>query len=226
MTCPQKASSKILEKDEKSNQDDSARVKELQRQLEEALQAKAEIEAELNTLKSASSEKVLEKENERPLEDANDNSVPPAPPMQESSSIPSPPPLPILVPPPMDGIPPLAPGMASAVPLPPSWPNESQNIPHGLKPKKKWNTPVPLKKANWITIPPQKMTEKSFWINVEEEKFANDEILRELDEKFSPVTKLKPENEEKNIYPVQNKWKSSKNSKTLMKNKQRRNNSV
>lgn len=41
------------------------------------------------------------------------------------------------------------------------------------------------------------MTEKSFWINVEEEKFANDEILRELDEKFSPVTKLKPENEEK-----------------------------
>ncbi|XP_045463105.1 titin-like [Harmonia axyridis] len=160
----------------KSNQDDSARVKELQRQLGEALQAKVEIEAKLNTLKSA---------------------IPPAPPMQESSSIPSPPPLPILVPPPMDGIPPLAPGMASAVPLPPSWPNESQNIPYGLKPKKKWNTPVPLKKANWITIPPRKMIEKSFWINVEEEKFANDEILRELDEKFFPVTKLKPENEEK-----------------------------
>ncbi|XP_045463128.1 uncharacterized protein LOC123672854 [Harmonia axyridis] len=46
---------------EKSNQDDSARVKELQRQLGEALQAKVEIEAKLNTLKSASSEKVLGK---------------------------------------------------------------------------------------------------------------------------------------------------------------------
>jgi hypothetical protein len=39
-------------------------------------------------------------------------------------------------------------------------------LPHGLKPKKKWDLEGPLKRANWKTIVPQKMSEKAFWVKV------------------------------------------------------------
>lgn len=59
-------------------------------------------------------------------------------------------------------------------------------LPHGLKPKKKWDPDGPMKRANWKAIIPQKMSEKSFWVKVQEEKLASDmSILSGLAAKFS-----------------------------------------
>lgn len=63
-------------------------------------------------------------------------------------------------------------------------------LPHGLKPKKKWEVEGPLKRANWKTIIPQKMSEKSFWVKVQEDKLASPDILAGLAMKFSS----KPQN--------------------------------
>jgi diaphanous 2 len=48
-----------------------------------------------------------------------------------------------------------------------------------------------MKRANWKAIVPQKMSEKSFWVKVREEKLASDDILTGLAAKFSskPVKK-------------------------------------
>ncbi|OWR47100.1 putative Diaphanous [Danaus plexippus plexippus] len=64
-------------------------------------------------------------------------------------------------PPPMPGgpRPPPPPGMPSAPRMP-----QPDVLPHGLKPKKKWEVEGPLKRANWKTIVPQKMSEKAFWL--------------------------------------------------------------
>lgn len=42
-----------------------------------------------------------------------------------------------------------------------------------------------MKKANWKTIVPQKMSEKSFWVGVKEDEFATSDILKGLAQKFS-----------------------------------------
>ena len=58
-------------------------------------------------------------------------------------------------------------------------------LPHGLKPKRKWDTDGPMKRANWKAIIPQKLSENSFWVKVQEDKLADDEILSGLAMKFS-----------------------------------------
>lgn len=64
-------------------------------------------------------------------------------------------------------------------------------LPFGLKQKKKWDTKTPMKRANWKAIVPQKLSEKSFWIDCKEEKLASDDFLSELSVKFSskPIKK-------------------------------------
>lgn len=64
-------------------------------------------------------------------------------------------------------------------------------LPHGLKPKKKWDVDGPMKRANWKAIIPYKLSEKSFWVKVNEDKLASDDILTGLASKFSskPVKK-------------------------------------
>ncbi|XP_044261332.1 protein diaphanous isoform X1 [Tribolium madens] len=104
---------------------------------------------------------------------------PPPPPMPGMG--PPPPPMAGMggpPPPPMMGGPPKMPGM---VPLP----GMTNTLPHGLKPKKKWDVSGPLKKANWKTILPQKMSEKAFWVQVKEEQLATPDILDGLAKKFS-----------------------------------------
>ncbi|XP_045469378.1 protein diaphanous isoform X3 [Harmonia axyridis] len=111
---------------------------------------------------------------------------PPPPPMPGMGG-PPPPPMPVMGPPP-----PKMPGIGIPPPIPPpgmlaplgSAPG-TYTLPHGLKPKKKWETSGPLKKANWKTITPQKMTKKAFWLKVEEESLASSNILDELAQKFS-----------------------------------------
>ncbi|XP_017764654.1 PREDICTED: protein diaphanous isoform X3 [Eufriesea mexicana] len=100
---------------------------------------------------------------------------PPPPPMPGTQPGPIPPPMPGLgpVPPPM--MPGIIPGMM----------NVQQSLPLGLKPKKKWEVDAPLKRANWKAILPHKLTEKSFWTKVQEDRLANPEILDGLAQKFA-----------------------------------------
>jgi diaphanous 2 len=120
---------------------------------------------------------------------------PPPPPMPGSGG-PPPPPMPGMggpPPPPMPGMggppPPPMMGGPARVPLPGM---AAETLPHGLKPKKKWDVSGPLKKANWKTIVPQKMSEKAFWVKVQEEQLASPDILDGLAKKFSskPAKKL------------------------------------
>ncbi|KAL0116688.1 hypothetical protein PUN28_009956 [Cardiocondyla obscurior] len=130
---------------------------------------------------------------------------PPPPPPFPGSSGPPPPPMPGMTcppPPPMPGskgpLPPPMPGMGGGPPPPPmpgmgfppmgvlSPPAPAiQVLPHGLKPKKKWELDGPLKRANWKAILPHKLTEKSFWIKVQEDRLASPEILDGLAQKFA-----------------------------------------
>ncbi|XP_058818209.1 protein diaphanous [Topomyia yanbarensis] len=127
---------------------------------------------------------------------------PPPPPPPPGSGAPPPPPPPMMPgvprPPPMPGMgggprPPPIPGMG---PPPPPMPGMGMPgfrpmapmpapLPHGLKPKKKWDTDGPMKRANWKAIIPQKLSEHSFWVKVQEDKLADDEILSGLAMKFS-----------------------------------------
>ncbi|KYN16166.1 Protein diaphanous, partial [Trachymyrmex cornetzi] len=123
-------------------------------------------------------------------------SGPPPPPPMSGTTCPPPPPMPGLkgpLPPPMSGIrgppPPPMPGMGPLLPsimgaLSPSS-AVIQVLPHGLKPKKKWEVDGPLKRANWKAILPHRITEKSFWTKVQEDKLASPEILDGLVQKFA-----------------------------------------
>ncbi|XP_039752772.1 protein diaphanous isoform X2 [Pararge aegeria] len=120
--------------------------------------------------------------------------VPPPPPMPGGPRAPPPPPMPGMgppPPPPMMGMgprPPPPPGMMG--PMAPRMP-QPDILPYGLKPKKKWEVEGPLKRANWKNIVPQKMSEKAFWVTVQEDKLASPDILTGLAAKFSskPVAK-------------------------------------
>nr|XP_032525626.1 protein diaphanous-like [Danaus plexippus plexippus] len=121
---------------------------------------------------------------------------PPPPPPMPGAGAPPPPPPPIPggpPPPPMPGgpRPPPPPGMPSAPRMP-----QPDVLPHGLKPKKKWEVEGPLKRANWKTIVPQKMSEKAFWLKVQEDKLASPDILTGLAQKFSskPMAKKNEDN--------------------------------
>ncbi|XP_043474411.1 protein diaphanous isoform X2 [Leptopilina heterotoma] len=121
---------------------------------------------------------------------------PPPPPMPGMGGAPPPPPMPGMggpPPPPMPGMggpaPPPMPGMGPPPPpmmggfRPPA--NAVQVLPHGMKPKKKWEVEGPLKRANWKAILPHKISEKSFWVKVQEDKLASPEILNGLAQRFS-----------------------------------------
>ncbi|XP_028158633.1 protein diaphanous [Ostrinia furnacalis] len=132
---------------------------------------------------------------------------PPPPPMPSGGGPPPPPPPPMPggppppPPPPGCGPPPPPPPPMMGGPRPPPPPMmggpamprmpQPDVLPYGLKPKKKWEVEGPLKRANWKTIVPQKMSEKAFWVNVQEDKLASPDILSGLALKFSskPVAK-------------------------------------
>uniref|UniRef100_A0A182MPH3 Diaphanous n=1 Tax=Anopheles culicifacies TaxID=139723 RepID=A0A182MPH3_9DIPT len=116
--------------------------------------------------------------------------------------------------------PPPMPGMGGGPPPPPPmmmmggggfrppFPNAAPKpLPYGLKPKKKWDTDGPMKRANWNGLDAQKLSENSFWVKVQEEKLADNDIFARLALKFSskpakPVDKDandRPQSSKKNI---------------------------
>lgn len=119
---------------------------------------------------------------------------PPPPPMPGmGGGPPPPPPMPGMggprgpPPPPMPGMggPPPPPGMMPMMPRP-------YVLPHGLKPKKKWDVDGPMKRANWKAIVPDKMSENAFWIKCKEDQLAKDDILVGLSSRFAskPIKKV------------------------------------
>ncbi|XP_035216961.1 protein diaphanous-like isoform X2 [Stegodyphus dumicola] len=132
---------------------------------------------------------------------------PPPPPPMPGSGPPPPPPMPGMGPPP----PPPPPGSGPPPPPPPpglggirfppppmgglspSLPS-SNILPYGMQPKKKYVLDTPLKRANWKKIPPQKLSDKAFWVSVHEEKLASDDIFETLSSKFCSKPQAKKEN--------------------------------
>ncbi|XP_074101211.1 diaphanous related formin 1 isoform X4 [Cotesia typhae] len=197
---------------EKSRAEEERKLVEMSQKLEEAISSKQEAEAKLAHAENKIKE--LEAGGAKPIKLAIPPPPPipgmggPPPPPMPGMGGPPPPPMPGMggpPPPPMPGMrgppPPPMPGMGGPPPPPmpgigpppppmmggprPPMMNAVEVLPHGLKPKKKWEVDGPLKRANWKAILPQKMTEKSFWIKVQEDKLASPEILNGLAQKFS-----------------------------------------
>ncbi|TKS72362.1 Protein diaphanous -like protein 3 [Collichthys lucidus] len=118
---------------------------------------------------------------------------PPPPPLPGMSGPPPPPPLPGMGPPP----PPPPPGMG--IPPPPSfgmggWGAPAPPpLPYGLQAKKEYKPEVQLKRANWMKIAAEDLSENSFWTKAKEEKFENNELFAKLTLAFSSQTKPKKE---------------------------------
>ncbi|XP_064482051.1 protein diaphanous-like isoform X2 [Ornithodoros turicata] len=163
--------------------------------------------------------------------------IPPPPPMPGmGGGIPPPPPMPGMggmppPPPPMPGMgggmpppPPPMPGMGPPPPPPPGlmgmmgrMPNAGMGsmqgaevLPHGMKPKKKYNVSTTLKRANWNKIAPQKVSKKAFWLKVHEEELESEEIFDGLVSRFSSAPPKKKDKEEKEDKPVAKKSKELK----------------
>ncbi|XP_017883364.1 protein diaphanous isoform X2 [Ceratina calcarata] len=197
---------------EKSRVEEERRLVEVSQKLEEAIASKQETEAKLQHAENKIRE--LEQGGARTTTSntkisMGDKAAPPPPPPPPGGMPPPPPPPPGMggprppmppplpgggpPPPPMPGMPrgpapPPMPGMGGP-PMPPGLMPPAMNIPQplplGLKPKKKWEVDAPLKRANWKAILPHKLTEKSFWVKVQEDRLANPEILDGLAQKFA-----------------------------------------
>ncbi|KAJ8706293.1 hypothetical protein PYW08_010919 [Mythimna loreyi] len=202
---------------EKSRAEEEKKIEELRSKLEAAIAARQEAEARaahleerLKSSATATGPGGVTHGNIAAIAKAIGSpggpAPPPPPPMPGAGGGPPPPP-----PPPMPGgprgpPPPPMPGMGGPPPPPPMMGGPRPPpppggfmprmpvpdvLPHGLKPKKKWEVEGPLKRANWKTIVPQKMSEKAFWVTVQEDKLASPDILSGLAQKFSskPVAK-------------------------------------
>uniref|UniRef100_A0AAG5DR30 Diaphanous n=1 Tax=Anopheles atroparvus TaxID=41427 RepID=A0AAG5DR30_ANOAO len=123
---------------------------------------------------------------------------PPPPPPPGSGRMPPPPPMPGMGPPPPPPPMMMGGGMRPPGMLGPPFPGGGapQPLPYGLKPKKKWDTDGPMKRANWNGIDPKNLSENSFWVQVQEEKLADNDILARLALKFSskPVKPIDRDN--------------------------------
>ncbi|KAG8272107.1 Protein diaphanous 1 [Homalodisca vitripennis] len=202
---------RVYDATEKSKVEVERRLEEMERKLEEALAMRQEAEA-----KQVLAEKALQDymagggvqskgSLPPPPPGLSLGPRPPPPPPMPGAGPPPPPPPPIPggmgpPPPPMPGMAPPPPPLGMGPPPPPMMggfmvppPMKAPDVlPHGLKPKKKWDIEG-LKRANWNTIKPQTLSEKSFWVKVQEEKLASPDILDGLAAKFSskpPVRKV------------------------------------
>ncbi|CAB0007521.1 unnamed protein product [Nesidiocoris tenuis] len=191
---------------EKSKNEDEERIKGLLKQIEELSGKLQEKEAELTLAQKSIAE--YQTSGVKPTGPSIagklglpvGNVPPPPPPLPGGGGPPPPPPFPSgggpppppPPPPPGEGGPPRPPPPPGMGPLPPPPPGGMgppppklpEALPFGLKPKKKWNVEG-IKRANWKTIVPQKLNEKSFWVQVQEEKLASPDILESLTAQFS-----------------------------------------
>ncbi|KAL1117746.1 hypothetical protein AAG570_004061 [Ranatra chinensis] len=203
---------------EKSRQEEERKIEELKQKLEEALAKRQELEAELEQarlgkvpdnvvgLKTGGigppppAPPPIPAPPPPPPMPGGLPPPPPPPPMPGAGGGPPPPPPPPMMPgsgcpppppPPMFGGsgPPPPPMFGGGGPMPPP-PPHIETLPYGLRPKKTWKVEG-IKRANWITIMPQKLSENSFWVKAQEEKYAIPEILNGLASKFSSKPSVK-----------------------------------
>lgn len=193
--------------------DASTRVEELQAKLDAALQAKLEAEAKVQTLQShlssgdrstikptsglegtlnsviATAPNILPPPSSASI--LPPPGIPPPPPMEGVPPPPPPPPPPmggIPPPPPMGGIPPPPPPPMGGVPPPPPGFQSSKppdELPFGMKPKKKYTLDVPMKKANWEKIKPNMLDKNSVWVQLHEDELEYGDLLKNLSAQFS-----------------------------------------
>uniref|UniRef100_A0A1L8DMG4 Putative rac1 gtpase effector frl n=1 Tax=Nyssomyia neivai TaxID=330878 RepID=A0A1L8DMG4_9DIPT len=196
---------------EKSKQKDQRRNEEYDKKIEALETAKQEAEAHAATLMEKI--KAFEETGVVPVVVSKlpDIKIPPPPPLpgqqKQQGGPPPPPPLPGKTgvgPPP----PPLPPGMGGPPPPPPppgmpgmgppppiGFPLPAKMplvLPHGMKPKKKWDVDGPIKRANWQVITPTRMSEKAFWVKCKEDRLASEDIFMGLSSKFTskPIRKM------------------------------------
>lgn len=128
---------------------------------------------------------------------------PPPPPPPGSGSIPPPPP----PPPPGSGSippPPPPPPFLPGVPAPPPMPIScaERKLPYNLQPKQKYELDTQIKRINWDPIDLQKLTEKAFWVKVQEEKLASEDIFDEISCRFSSVPRIRNDEKPKDKKPA------------------------
>ncbi|XP_061454159.1 protein diaphanous homolog 2 isoform X2 [Rhineura floridana] len=115
-------------------------------------------------------------------------SPPPPPPLPGGIPPPPPPPLPggSIPPPPMFGGPPPPPPFGGFPSL-----QAAPALPFGMKPKKKYNPEVSMKRINWAKVEPQEISENCFWIKAKEEKLENPDLFAKLALTFATHMKVK-----------------------------------
>uniref|UniRef100_A0A8C5RK90 FH2 domain-containing protein n=1 Tax=Laticauda laticaudata TaxID=8630 RepID=A0A8C5RK90_LATLA len=131
---------------------------------------------------------------------------PPPPPPPLPGGLPPPPaPLPggLGQPPPPPPPPPMFGGVGPPPPLPfggiPSVVS-APVLPFGMKPKKKFNLDVTMKRINWVKVEPHEIQEHCFWVKAKDEKFENPDLFAKLALTFATQKKGKKtvENVEEN----------------------------
>lgn len=200
---------------EKNKELNARKSQEFEEKIEALQMAKQEAEAKVAHLEEKLKDIEANGVVVKPASKLPQINIPPPPPMpgmkigMSTGGGPPPPPMPGMgpPPPPMPGMGPPPPPMPGMGPPPPPMPGMGPPpppmmggfapiavpmvLPHGLKPKKKYDTDGPTKRVNWKSIIPHKMSEKSFWVKVQEDKLASDDILIGLSAKFSskPIKK-------------------------------------
>uniref|UniRef100_A0A7N6C4D0 Diaphanous-related formin 3 n=1 Tax=Anabas testudineus TaxID=64144 RepID=A0A7N6C4D0_ANATE len=115
---------------------------------------------------------------------------PPPPPAPPLPGCPAPPPPPG-VPPPFGAPPPPPPGFGGALGSPPH-----QALPYGLRPKKEFKLETAVKRFNWSKIRPQEMSESCFWVLADEDQYAKPELLTRVALTFGTQRSAKKEEED------------------------------
>ncbi|ESO00975.1 hypothetical protein HELRODRAFT_192510 [Helobdella robusta] len=122
--------------------------------------------------------------------------------------------VPVPPPPPFAGIPFAPPIPGSIHPPPPPIAGLHSSVvklPDFVKPKKKYNPSTQMKRANWVKINPSALQPDSFWLRLDEEKFASVELFNQLTSNFAFKTSDKPESSD----PVEKAFKKVKELKVL-----------
>ncbi|VDL18561.1 unnamed protein product [Hymenolepis diminuta] len=188
----------LMEAYKQSDGGSGAKVEELQKKLDQALQEKQELEATLENLKS----NMASRGGVSTGEEMGSSTDVPAPP--SGALVPPPPPPPPLPPPPPP--PPGGPGGPSMPPPPPPPPgggippppgvppmfsgvSASPPLPFGMKAKPVYKPKLPMKKANWDKVDQKDLAEDSVWVKMQESELASDDLLASLTENFNTKPK-------------------------------------
>ncbi|XP_070615976.1 protein diaphanous homolog 2 isoform X2 [Erythrolamprus reginae] len=107
---------------------------------------------------------------------------PPPPPLPGGFGAPPPPP----PPPPFGGPPMPPPPPFGGIPV-----VTAPVLPFGMKPKKKYNPDVTMKRINWAKVEPHEIQEQCFWVKVKDDKFENPDLFAKLALTFATQMKVK-----------------------------------